>query len=152
MKTLGARVRQFRDHPSRQWSAARMAREVGTTRQSIENLEMGSVGTPRYLAKLAAVMGTTVDDLLGIPAQVRALAACEPPSPPFHVNAPAPTAAGLLGLLHGLGRHIAQAPTDRRPAIAANLRQWALDGGPDHYVPVLASLLSAHDGKQQAAR
>lgn len=42
-----------------------MAREVGTSRQNIENLESKGYGQPRYIAELARVMGTSVDDLLG---------------------------------------------------------------------------------------
>lgn len=65
MKNLGQRVREFRLAPERKWSTSRMAREVGTSRQNIENLEAKGFGQPRYIAKLAAVMGTTIDELLG---------------------------------------------------------------------------------------
>lgn len=42
-----------------------MAQEVGTSRQNIENLEAKGFRQPQYIAALAKVMQTTVDDLLG---------------------------------------------------------------------------------------
>lgn len=64
MNNLGKRVRDFRLAPGRNWTTARMAEAVGTSRQNIENLEKRGFGHPRYIAELARVMGTTVDDLL----------------------------------------------------------------------------------------
>lgn len=64
MNNLGKRVREFRLAPERNWTTTRMAEEVGTSRQNIENLEKRGFGQPRYIAELARVMGTSVDDLL----------------------------------------------------------------------------------------
>jgi len=41
-----------------------MGKEVGTSRQNIENIEAAGDRQPRYIKKLAQVMGTTVDALL----------------------------------------------------------------------------------------
>lgn len=64
MNTLGKKVKAFRTAPERKWSAERMAQEVGTSRQNIQNLESKGFGHPRYIADLARVMGTSVDVLL----------------------------------------------------------------------------------------
>lgn len=64
MNNLGKRVRAFRTAPERDWTTKQMADAVGTSRQNIENLEQKGYGHPRYIADLARVMGTTVDDLL----------------------------------------------------------------------------------------
>ena len=63
MKTIGERAQEFRI--SKEWNTARMAKEVGTSRQSIENLEAAGNRQPRYIARLAKAMGVTVDDLVG---------------------------------------------------------------------------------------
>jgi transcriptional regulator with XRE-family HTH domain len=44
-------------------STRKLAKMVGTTRQSIENLEKGDVKRPDYIVELARVMGCTVEDL-----------------------------------------------------------------------------------------
>ncbi|HWH83211.1 MAG TPA: hypothetical protein VNU71_13350 [Burkholderiaceae bacterium] len=64
MNTLGKKVKAFRTAPERKWTAERMAQEVGTSRQNIQNLESRGFGHPRYIADLARVMRTTVDALL----------------------------------------------------------------------------------------
>ena len=143
MDKLGERVRKFREHPSRNWNTARLAREVGTTRQSVENLEAGAVGMPKYLAKLAQVMGTTVDDLLSARQGATPLAAREV-SPAYR---PDIGQMGVEDALVVIGRALAAASMERRPAIGTNLRQWALDGGPEHYVPVLLTLLAQPTAK-----
>lgn len=73
---LGRRVREFRT--TRKWSTARMAKEVGTSRQNIENLEKKEFAHPHYIADLARVMGTTVDELLGQDAPVAGPGDAEP--------------------------------------------------------------------------
>lgn len=60
--TLGQQVQDFRK--ARGWKAADLAREVGTSRQNIESLEGAGNRIPKYLGKLAQVMGTTVDAML----------------------------------------------------------------------------------------
>ena len=62
MKTIGERAQEFR--LAKQWNTTRMAKEVGTSRQSIENLEATGHRSPRYIADLARVMGLTVDELM----------------------------------------------------------------------------------------
>lgn len=65
MKTKGQIVRDWR--VSQGLSPAALAKRVGTTRQSIENLEADVVGMPRYLAALAEAMGYgRIDDLLAL--------------------------------------------------------------------------------------
>ena len=61
-KTIGEQAQEFR--VARGWSTGDMARAVGTNRQSIENLEAVGDRRPRYIDRLANVMGVTVDDLL----------------------------------------------------------------------------------------
>ena len=63
MKPLGERVKEFRE--SRKWTAGRLAKEVGTSRQNIDNLEAGRVRRhPFYIHALARVMGASTDELL----------------------------------------------------------------------------------------
>jgi len=57
MKTIGEKVKEFRE--SKGWNAARMAKEVGTYRQSIENLEAKGDRKPRYIVDLARVTTAT---------------------------------------------------------------------------------------------
>jgi transcriptional regulator with XRE-family HTH domain len=61
-KSIGAQAQEYRT--ARGWSTQDMARAVGTNRQSIENLELIGDRRPRYIDRLAAVMGATVDELL----------------------------------------------------------------------------------------
>lgn len=63
MKSLGKKAQEFR--LAKGWNTTQMAKAVGTSRQNIENLELKEVGQPRYLKKLAAVMGSSADELLG---------------------------------------------------------------------------------------
>ena len=63
MKSLGKKAQEFRI--AKGWNTTQMAKAVGTSRQNIENLESKEVGQPRYLKKLAAVMGSSADELLG---------------------------------------------------------------------------------------
>lgn len=62
MKTLGQQVRGFREE--RGWKTGDLAKKVGTSRQNIESLEATGNRIPKYLGDLAAVMGTTVDQML----------------------------------------------------------------------------------------
>lgn len=62
MKTLGDQVRDFRKRKG--WKTADLAARVGTSRQNIESLEAKGNRIPKYLGALAAVMGTTADDML----------------------------------------------------------------------------------------
>lgn len=62
MKTLGDQVREFRKRKG--WKTAELAARVGTSRQNIESLEAKGNRIPKYLGALAAVMGTTADDML----------------------------------------------------------------------------------------
>ncbi len=63
MKTIGELAKDFR--LAKGWTTTRMGKEVGTSRQSIENLEAAGDRQPRYIKDLASVMGTTVDKLMG---------------------------------------------------------------------------------------
>jgi transcriptional regulator with XRE-family HTH domain len=62
MKTIGDQVAEYRR--AKQLSTAELARQVGKKRQHIEQLEAAGNRIPKYLGDLAAVMGTTVDDML----------------------------------------------------------------------------------------
>lgn len=63
LRTKGTIVKAWRE--ARGWSPARLADEVGTSRQNIENLEKDTVDQPRYLRQLALVMGyESTDELL----------------------------------------------------------------------------------------
>lgn len=62
MKTLGELVKEFRER--RGLNTTEFAALVGTHRQSIENLEAGTVLMPRYISRLAAAMDADVQDLL----------------------------------------------------------------------------------------
>jgi transcriptional regulator with XRE-family HTH domain len=62
MKTLGDQAKAFRG--AKGWTTRQLAEAVGTSRQNIESLEANGNRIPKYLGKLAAVMGTTADDML----------------------------------------------------------------------------------------
>jgi DNA-binding XRE family transcriptional regulator len=62
MKTLGEQAKEFRT--GKGWNSTQMAKAVGTSRQNIESLEDHGNRIPKYIADLAAVMETTVDDML----------------------------------------------------------------------------------------
>lgn len=64
MKTKGKLVREWRE--SLGMDRKELARRVGTSRQNIENLENDEVDQPRYLVRLAKVMGYSVEDLLAL--------------------------------------------------------------------------------------
>jgi len=73
MKNIGEQAKAFRE--SKGWNTTKMAKEVGTSRQSIENLEAKGNRKPHYIIGLARVMGVTVDALLkgaGEPSQADA--------------------------------------------------------------------------------
>jgi len=155
MNDLADLVRAFRTHPDRNWTLERMADEVGTSRQNIENLEKGRVKMPRFLPDLAKAMGTTTDALLGqqqayhpatntVPLSVRE----RPVSYKGPREAREETARELLALL---GRLIAAVPPNIRPALATNMQSWALEGGPRHYEGLIAAILGEAPGKQAAA-
>lgn len=61
-RSVGEQVKAFRE--AQGWSVARMAREAKTTRQNIEHLEARPALQPRYIDRLARVMGTSVETLL----------------------------------------------------------------------------------------
>lgn len=61
-KTVGEQAQAFREW--KEWSVKEMALKCGTSRQNIETLEGTGGRVPRYVKKLAEVMGTTVDVLL----------------------------------------------------------------------------------------
>lgn len=63
MKNIGDKAKEFRI--SKGWNTTEMANHVGTSRQNIENLEEKGDMVPRYVAKLAKAMGTSVDSLIG---------------------------------------------------------------------------------------
>lgn len=62
MKTLGEQAKAFRE--SKGWNSTRMAKEVKTSRQNIESLELEGNRIPKYIGDLAVAMGRSVDDML----------------------------------------------------------------------------------------
>lgn len=62
MKTIGEQVKEFR--LDKGWNTTAMAKAVGTSRQNIESLEIAGNRQPRYLKKLASVMGLSTDALI----------------------------------------------------------------------------------------
>lgn len=61
--SFGARVRQLREE--RGWSQAELAEHLPNVKQqSVDQLERGKVGRPRFLPELAEVLNTTVHWLL----------------------------------------------------------------------------------------
>lgn len=64
MKSLAEQVKDHMDAMG--LNATEYAQRVGTSRQNIEKLLAGDTKQPRYIAKLAKFMGTSVDELLGI--------------------------------------------------------------------------------------
>lgn len=62
MKTLGDKVREFRE--SRGWTTTEMARQLKESRQKIEQLEAAGDRLPKYVVKLADLMGVSLDELL----------------------------------------------------------------------------------------
>lgn len=71
MESIGAQVREFLEE--REWTTSDLAREIGGTvkRQHIEQLLANPNRQPRYLKKLAQVMGKTAGELLGEAAQAK---------------------------------------------------------------------------------
>jgi transcriptional regulator with XRE-family HTH domain len=61
MKKIGDQAKEFRLNQG--WNTTEMGIAVGTSRQNIESLEARGNRTPRYLVKLAKVMGVTTDAL-----------------------------------------------------------------------------------------
>lgn len=108
-----------------------MAAEVGTTRQSIENLERGSVGLPHYLVKLADVMGMSIDEMLG---RRRGYPTAQEPRANY---GPPPLHAALVQV----GNALEALPEHMRPAAAESLAGWARAGGAEHYRDLLLMLL-----------
>lgn len=60
--TIGKRVKSSRD--ALDITQAQLAEKVGTTQQSIEQLEGGKIKRPRYLPELALALGVSIDWLL----------------------------------------------------------------------------------------
>jgi transcriptional regulator with XRE-family HTH domain len=142
MKTIGERAQEFR--LSKKWNTTRMAKEVGTSRQSIENLEATGSRSPRYIVDLARVMGLTVDELMS-PTPYEKLGEIFPPnSQNFKPNqslAPVDSARPatnliacltyLTGYLQGLD------PSDRK---AAMVQIASLVDEPQRCAKVVASI------------
>lgn len=61
MSNIGSALRKWREDQG--YSTRQLARMVGTTRQSIENLESGKVKRPDYVVALARVIGADVTAL-----------------------------------------------------------------------------------------
>lgn len=62
MKSIGDQVREYRTQHG--LNAAQFAKLVGTRRQNIEQLEEAGNRIPKYLGKLAEVLGISADEML----------------------------------------------------------------------------------------
>jgi SOS-response transcriptional repressor LexA len=62
MSSLATKVRAWREH--NKLSVQQLADMAGTSRQNIENVESGKSKQPRFLLKLAEVMGVPMESLL----------------------------------------------------------------------------------------
>lgn len=116
-----------------------LAEKVGTTRQSIENLEAGSVGLPHYLVQLADVMGVSLDALLDRNLSRK----ITEPAPVYRLHT-------LEDSLRIVGQALAAAPDEYQRAIADNLAAWSRDRGAEHYIALLLTLLQRSPSKQMA--
>jgi transcriptional regulator with XRE-family HTH domain len=121
MNSLGKKVKAFRTAPERKWTLDRMAKEVGTSRQNISNLESKGFGQPRYIADLARVMGTTVDVLLENADGTFTAVQVKPPGQQA-ANKPPYT---LLDLVNDLASHMAKMDPLTREAVANALPRLA---------------------------
>lgn len=141
MNTLGEKVAAFRK--SQGLTAGQLAKKVGTSRQNIENLELGRVLMPGYLCELADAMGVTTDYLLGRTSHSATAQLREPAA--VYLTPPSLPAA-----LEVLGMALAAAPAAQTSAIADNMAGWARERGADHYRPVLELLLNSPAKRQRA--
>lgn len=138
MKTIGEQAKEFRE--AKGWNSTRMAKEVGTSRQNIESLELRGNRKPHYIVDLARVMGTTVDGLM-MGAQSGVTPPEYKPNQPLAHMQQAPAAingvASLEQSLNGLAAYLMHADATTRTAAGALLA--ALAQQPDHPA-VMASL------------
>lgn len=69
MKSLGARIKSRREEV--RMTQEELAACVGVTYQAVYAWERGSIPRPKKLDKIAACLKTTVDELLGVPPNLR---------------------------------------------------------------------------------
>lgn len=140
MKTKGQIVREWRERMK--WTTTQLAREVGTSRQNIENLEADNVDQPRYLSALAKVMGyLSTDDLLALHA---------PPEPPGVRPSPAGIGRALqmmldagkpLAAVERLSAWMQPHSQTRREIIGDLLQKLARDPGNQELIEEIAAQL-----------
>jgi hypothetical protein len=74
-----------------------------------------------------------------------------PPSAATTFQVREPDAQEIDFVLAALQRMLASVPSERRPAVAANLSGWAADGGTDNWLPAIRALLTAPAAEKRAA-
>ena len=103
-KTISEQAQAFR--LSKNWSATRMAKEVGCNRQDIAGLESNPGRMPHYIDGLARVMGCTAGDLMAGTCLDAAIRNDDPPT------------ASLEATLKSLSLHLSELdPSDRVDAM-----------------------------------
>lgn len=148
MKTIGERAQEFR--LAKQWNTTRMAKEVGTSRQSIENLEATGHRSPRYIADLARVMGLTVDELMTGQSTPLDYKQNQPLAPVEPAQAATKTIATLAQITEALAGYLMHMDDDGRDDAADILRKLAHK--PENHARAATMLTAAfHAPKRKSA-
>jgi transcriptional regulator with XRE-family HTH domain len=148
--TRGAIVKNWRNRVG--ISRAELARRVGTSRQNIENLEADRVENPKFLPRVAYVMGYgSTDDLLALKA---------PPEPgkeatSFIDGSPAPQTPQeiIAKTINRVGDLLAKASPNTRDAVMKLLLEYAQnpDQGP-RLSQAMALLLEDEEARDPGVR
>lgn len=138
MDTIDQQVRAFLKE--REWKPPRLAEEVGTSRQNIDNLLAGTVKIPAYIVRLADVMETSTDELLGRqpPATKRQAATTA-----AIVTLPKPSIRAVLVVLADA---LSRSSRTRRKTVAALLGDLAENPGGEETLEALCNLLDPPQG------
>lgn len=142
---MGGIVQEWRRE--RGLSPAALAKQVGTSRQNIENFEKNEVKQPRYLPALAKAMGyAATDDLLaGLPPPTGR------PRPPRVVEplslVPEGLALGALAL--ALAKRCESLPSRTRQRVAQDVAYMIANGPDEGEAHAIEALVQA-SGKNQA--
>ena len=148
MKTIGERAQEFR--LAKQWNTTRMAKEVGTSRQSIENLEATGHRSPRYIADLARVMGLTVDELMTGQSTPLDYKQNQPLAPVEPTQEAIKTIATLAQITEALAGYLMHMDDDGRDDAADILRKLAHK--PENHARAATMLTAAfHAPKRKSA-
>jgi len=118
----------------RGWTVLQLANAVGTSRQSIENLENQSTRNPHFLPALAKVMGyLSSDDLRNLKM---------PPEGDASGLSNEPEAEDPLEMLDKL---LLAVPDQNRKALSQILSEWALHPGQGQWIDAFRALQSVKE-------